>query len=64
MIAERNALRRAEVSDLLRGLVVFRQLVPVYKLDNVGINSGPFPFHVEAQGMQGWPGRPIPDTET
>ena len=64
MLAERNAARRAsEVSDHMRGLVVFRQLVPVYKVDNVGINGGPFPFHVEAQRVQGWPGGPVPDLE-
>src|SRR5215216_5329346 len=53
MIPERNALRLAEVSDLLRGLIVFRQLVPVpvYKINNIGINSGPFPFHMDVQGM-------------
>src|SRR5215475_3678055 len=63
MIAERNAVA-SEGSNHMRGLVVFRQVGPVYKVDNVGINGGPFPIHVKAQGVQGWPGGPIPDTET
>ena len=62
MIFERNTAT-SEVRDHMRGLVVFRQLGSVLKVDNVGINGGPFPFHVEAQRVQGWPGRPIPYLE-
>ena len=59
MIFERNTAT-SEVRDHMRGLVVFRQLGSVLKVDNVGINGGPSHFTLKLRGCKVGRGDPSP----